>query len=163
METMKNSPSPARKGKKKFTTVDAVVLLLVLATAVGAVFGWVYQAMDDDSFLDEEVNYAVTFRVTETHQDVISGLSAEDALYFMEDGAFLGYLRDDLTVRPVTDAASANYVTGTGSMVCVGELNGRSLNVDDSDRCLTPGDTLIVRTERELLTIEIMEIVFAGK
>ena len=163
METMKNSPSPARKGKKKFTTVDAVVLLLVLVTVVGAVFGWVYQTMDDDSYLDEEAMYVVTFRVAETHRDVLGGLSVGDAVYFIEDGAFLGYLRDDLTVQDKTDAAPADLVTGTGSMVCVGHVNGRSLDIDGSGRCLTPGDTLVVRTEREMLTVEVVEIVSTGK
>lgn len=164
METMKNRPSPQRKGKKsEFTAVDAVVLLLVLVTVLGAVLGWVYQALDDGSDLDEGAAYAVTFRISETHRDVADGLSVGDAVYLIEDGSFLGYLRDDLAVQDETDAAYPDRVTGTGSMVCVGNINGRSLELGDGGRCLTPGDTLLVRTEREFLTIDILEIVSAGK
>ena len=164
METMKNSPAPGRKGKKsEFTAVDAVVLLLVLVAVVGAVFGWVYQALDNGSELDESATYAVTFRISETHGDVVDGLAVGDAVYLLEDGSFLGYLRDDLSVCDVTDAAYADRVTGTGSMVCLGNISGRSLELGEGGRCLTPGDTLLVRTEREFLTIDILEIVSTGK
>ena len=165
METMNQKPSPWRKGKKsKFTTVDAVILLLVVVTVVGTIIGWVYQATNDGPAFDEGTTYAVTFRIAETHRSVLDGLSVEDSVYLAEDGNFLGYLRSDLAVQDGPDAQNPDYgVTGTGSMVCVGNINGRSLELDGCNRCLTPGDTLVVRTERELLTIEVLEIVPVGK
>ena len=165
METKNRKPASWRREKKsEFTTVDTVILLLVLVTVLAAVIGWVYQSMDDDFAFDEGTNYAVTFRILETHRSVLGGLEMGDALYFTEDGSFLGYLRDDLVVQDGPDAQNPDYgVTGTGSIICVGIVNGRSLELDDSNRCLTPGDTLIVRTEREMLTVEVVEIVSTGK
>lgn len=162
METKNHKPSLWRKGK--FTTVDAVILLLVVVMVVGAVIGWVYQAVNKGSAFDEGLTYVVTFRISETHRSVLGGLSVGDAVYLVEDGSFVGYLRSDLSVQYGSDARNFDYdVTGSGSMICVGDINGRSLKLDNSNRCLTPGDILIVRTERELLTIEVLEITSTSK
>lgn len=165
METMNHKPTSGRKGKKSaFTTVDAMVLLLVLVTVLAAVFGWVYQAMDKDLELDRGTTYVVTFRISETHRSVLDGLGVGDTVYLVEDGSFIGYLRSDLVMQDGPNVKNPDYgATGTGSMICVGDINGRSLELDNSNRCLTPGDTLIVRTERELLTIEVLEITSTSK
>lgn len=163
METMKNQRTPRGGGRKnEFTTVDAVVILLVLMTVIGAVIGWVYQATTDrDDAL--QATYIVTFRICETHRVVIDGLTVGDAVYVMEDGSLLGYLRDDLVVQNGSDDQNPDLgVTGVGSILCSGLLEGRSLELDDG-RCLTPGNTLLLRTEREFLTVEILEITATGK
>ena len=163
METIKNQRASRNGGRKnEFTTVDAVVILLVLMTVIGAVIGWVYQATADrDDAL--QATYILNFSVCETHRSVIDGLTVGDAVYVMEDGSLFGYLRDGLAVQDGSDAQNPDVgVTGMGSVLCSGQLDGRSLEMDDG-RCLTPGDTLVVRTERELLTIEVLEIVSTGK
>ena len=60
METKNHKPSLWRKGK--FTTVDAVILLLVVVMVVGAVIGWVYQAVNKGSAFDEGLTYVVTMK-----------------------------------------------------------------------------------------------------
>ena len=158
METMKHQRAPQGRGRHEFTAVDAVLLMLVLITVVGAVFGWVYQALDDNT--DLESHWVVTFRVTDTHHAVTDGLVVGDRLYVAQDDSFLGYLRNDLRVQAPDD--EPDYVTGTGSMLCSGVLEDRSLIIGD-DRCLTPGDTLVIRTEREIFTVTVLEIAQSGK
>ncbi len=141
------------------TAVDIVIIILLLAVTFGTIFGWVYEALDDD--LNSEIGYTfvVSFRIAETHREVLDGLTKGDQLYFAEEGDFLGYLRDDLKVADSASAPTAlDRVTGTGSMVCVGNDQNRSLRVGDSDRYLTPGDTLWIRTEREVLSVYILDI-----
>ncbi len=163
METMKNERPPRRRGKKnEFTAVDTVVLLFVLLTVFGAVFGWVYQTTNDERDLEREVSYAVVFRVGEIHRDVVNGLSDKDALYVAEDDCLVGYLNGTLTAEDETDTSDTDLVSATGNMICTGNMTGGSLKVGGTDRVLTPGDILYLRTERVIFTIEILEITLSG-
>ncbi len=155
METRKQKRSP--RARSEFTAVDTAILLLVLLTLGGTIFGWVYQSLTADEAVEDGTTYAVTFRIASTHRRVTEGLAAGDKLYD-SDGNFLGYLRDDLTVSDDTDARLSDRVVGNGSMVCSGRLDGRSLLIGDMDHYLTPGDTYCIHTEEEILTVYILKI-----
>ncbi len=144
-----------------FTAVDLVIVLAIVITLVGTVFGWVYESVRNEGGDGIGYTYAVTFRVETTHAEVLEGLACGDSLYLVSEDCFLGYLRDDLAVRELTatdPTAPRTHVTATGSMVCVGNAEGRSLRVNGCDRILTPGDTVRVRTERETLTVRILTV-----
>ncbi len=158
MENKKQKRTTYRAGGKgRFTAVDTVLLILVVVLLVGTVAGWVWQTVVADEATEEGITYAVSFRIASTHRQVTEGLSVGDRLY-STSGEFIGYLRDDLAVYDDSEAELANRVTGTGSMVCVGHMDGRSLRVGDVERYITPGDTLKIHTEREILTVYILKI-----
>ncbi len=141
------------------TIVDVVILLLVLVTVGVTVFGWVYQSEKNDRLQEAGENYIVTFRVESTHRRVPEGIEAADRLYLVDDSCYIGYLHSPLVLFEDTSLPAAmERVTATGSMVCKGSMDGRSLQVNGSEYVLTPGDVLRVRTEREVINICILDI-----
>ncbi len=160
---MKKKQHTSRRSDKKhrFTAVDSVLLILAVAAVFGTVFGWVYQTVTTEEKQESGITYAVSFRIASTHHKVIDGLQVGDVLYTME-GEPIGYLRDDLKSYADSTSPYAGHAVATGSMVCIGNQTNRSLQVGEENRCLTPGDTLKIRTEREILTVYILDITEVG-
>ncbi len=159
MQPVKNRQKHRRSGKRgEFTSVDIAVLILVVVSLFGTVFGWVYQSVIDDRAQTHENDYVVSFRLEQTHRKVAEGLTPGDTVYTVSDGLPLGILRDDMVLHDAEDGTGIDRVIGTGSMVCSGVEDGGSLSVAGEVCHLTPGDTLRIRTEREYVTVFIVAI-----
>ncbi len=158
---MNQQGAPSRPAKKKgrFTAVDTVILLLVLVTVFGTVFGWVYRMVKEDDDRADNRTFAVSFRVEKTHRLVAEGLQVNEKIYLVDTDRFLGYLQKPLEVTPDQASPYPDRVSATGVMICVGDDENQGLRVERDARYLTPGATLQVRTEREILTIYIVDIV----
>jgi hypothetical protein len=167
---MKDKKTEGKAPRKfRWSAVDACILLLVLAVLGGLVYRVADAALrkQDDG---ERVMYAVYFTVEDTHKDVISEIRGFDAVYDYEDGTKLGHIAayenpatgeyaPVITVKPAMNTANSDYVSATGCMICTNATeNDGSLRVDGSGRYLTPGTTLMIRTDRALLTVRITEI-----
>ena len=167
MKDKKTEGKPSRK--LRWSAVDTCILLLVLAVLGGLVYRVVDAALRDQNDGDR-VMYAVYFTVEDTHKGVLGEVQGFEAVYDYEDGSKLGHIAayEDpdtgeyapvLTVKPAVDTANADYVSATGCMICTAATQkGGGLLVDGSGRYLTPGTTLMIRTDRALLTVRITDI-----
>ncbi len=157
MEHTKTKYTRKRSGGG-FSVTDLVILFVVLAVTACTVFGWIYEARKEKENVRVGDTCVVTFRIEATHREVLEGLTMGEPVYRLSDDSFLGYLRDDLTISEVVDAPSyLRRVTGKGSMVCVGYENDRTVQIGENT--LTPGDVLELRTDREKLTVYILDVV----
>ncbi len=157
MENKKPKHIKHRSSGSRFGVMDLVILIVVGMATFGTIFGWVYESLNREDEEQRTDTCVVTFRIDETHREVLAGLSYGDQVYLSDDDSFMGYLRDDLTVTDVSDKpAFLARVTGTGSMVCVGQEDDGTIRI--GDHTLTAGDVLTVRTERELLTIHVLSV-----
>ena len=157
------------KPKKRWSVMDTVILLLVLAAVAGLVYRVIYTAREDAE--TEPAMYRVYFEVMETHQDVLAEVRGFDAVYLCENDARLGYVGvypdaatggyiPAQTTAPVEGPAGSHHVTATGILVCnnATPASGGGLRVGDSGRYLIPGSVLEVRTDRVIMTIRITAI-----
>lgn len=153
-----------RKPKKRWTAIDTVVVLLILAAIVGVVYRVAYAAHQDAEA--DPVIYYVDFEVMETHKDVLAEIKGFDAVYLCENDVRLGYMgvyQDGtvaLTSTAAVGASGSHRVTATGTLVCNNgtPAPGGGIQVGNSGRYLTPGSVLEVRTDRAVVTIRITAI-----
>ena len=138
-----------------------------------AVAGVVYRALTairQESTASRETTYEVYFEVEETYADTLAEIRGFDAVYLAENQQRLGYVgvyedastgehRVALTVTPIVGTQLADRATAIGCMICAGTLTeDGGLTVPGSDRCLTPGSELEVRTDRAILTVRVTGI-----
>lgn len=155
--------------KYRWSAADTCILLLVLVMLGGLVYRVVDAALGEKNE-GKRTMYAVYFTVEDTHKNVLGEIGGFDAVYDPEDGTKLGHIAayEDpetgrflpvMTLKPAVDTPNADYVSATGCMICTAATEkGGSLVVDGSNRYLTPGSTLMIRTDRALLTVRITEI-----
>ena len=167
MHTEKTGDKPTRK--RGLSWIDVAIVLLILATVIGAVFRVADAARQSVSH-EERPMYAVYFSVEETHKDVLAEIRGFDALYDPEDGVKLGYIaayedtesgdyKPALAIVPAVNATGRDRVTASGCFICTeGTMMNGGLLVDGDDRYLTPGSELCIRTDRAIMTICITEI-----
>lgn len=150
--------------KKRWTVMDTVVLLLVLAALAGIVARVVYTARREAE--ETPVIYYVDFEVMEIHKDVLAEVKGFDAIYLYENDVRLGYMgvyQDGvvaLAITPVAGAADSNLVTAKGTLVCNNAIpapNG-GIQAGSSGRYMTPGSVLEVRTDRAVMTIRVTAV-----
>jgi hypothetical protein len=170
-DSTKKSPTGQRmkQGKRRWSVIDTVILLLVLLAIGGAVLR-VVDISRKDRLNRDETMYVISFTVDDTHPDVLAEIRGTDAVYLYEEEAFLGYVgmyrsenADDnlpaLTIIPSKSDAAEGHVGAEGHLVCTTgtALNG-GLLIGKSGRYLIPGSEVTVRTDRVLLTLRITEI-----
>ncbi len=164
---MKNTHTD--KQKRRWSAVDTLVLLLILAAVAGLVYRVVYAAKQEAE--TDPVMYRVYFEVQETHEDVLAEVKGFDAVYLYENDVRLGYIgvyQDTatgeytvaLTPAPAAGASGDDRVTATGCLVCTGGTlaAGGGLRIGESGRVLVPGSVLEVRTDRAFLTLRVTSI-----
>lgn len=167
---MKDKKTEGKTSRKcRWSAVDTCILMMILTVLLGLglrVADAALRHQDDEA----RVMYDVYFAVEDTHKSVLSEIRGFDAVYDYEDGSKLGHIAvyEDpdtgefspvLTLKPAVDTADADYVSATGCMICTAavEKDG-GLLADGSGRYLTPGETLMIRTDRALLTVRITDI-----
>ena len=155
--------------RRRWSAVDTVVLLLVLLAVAGIVYR-VVVSVRQETEAPEETLYEVYFEVDETHADVLAEIRGFDPVYLVENQSRLGYVgvykdagtgdyRVAMTPTVSGDGADPKLVTALGCMICGGELQeDGSLSIPGSDRYLTPGSELVIRTDRAILTVRVTGI-----
>lgn len=152
------------KPKKRWTVIDTVVLLLVMAAVAGIIARVVYTARREAEA--DPAIYYVDFEVMEIHRDVLAEVKGFDAVYLYESDVRLGYMgvyQDGavaLTPTSAAGTADSNLVTAKGTLVCNNATPAQSggIQAGNSGRYLTPGSVLEVRTDRAVMTIRITAV-----
>ena len=157
----------ARRGR--WSVVDTVILLLVVLAIAGVVYRAMVTIRKENTTV-HETTYEVYFEVEETYEETLAEIRGFDAVYLVDNQQRLGYIgvykdlntgdhRVAMTVTPVAGTQLAGRATAIGCMISAGSLTeDGGLSIPGSDRCLTPGSELTVRTDREILTIRITGI-----
>ena len=165
MESKQSNTPPVRKREVRWSVVDAVILLLVLAAVVGIVYR-IFITVNDSG--DKGKRYEISFEVSETHREVLGEIHAFDEVYLVENDMLLGSIGATgydgetgvgVPALTIVGVEGSELVTATGCMVCRGTVSGDgSVLVGETGRYLSRGSVLTVRTDRVLLTIRITDI-----
>lgn len=155
--------------RRRWSAVDTVILLLVLLAIAGVVYRVVVTVRQETETAQETL-YEVYFEVAEIPAATLAEIRGFDPVYLVETQSRLGYVgvykdastggyRVALTPHSSVEAGSAERTTATGCMICGGDLlDDGSLSVPGSERYLTPGSELVIRTDRAILTVRITGI-----
>ncbi len=166
-------------GKERYSALDIVIVFLLLVAVAGIGFRWVSGALDTEAVAEIGENYFVSFKISETSRYVLEDLRGSvpetdagadasplryEAVYAADGGYFLGDLSMNTLKINVLPAGTTlpDRAVGTGKLLCKGVMENDSLRVQGSDRYLSVGSELAVRTERVVLTIKITQIVSAA-
>ena len=169
-ETEKSTERSSGKNGKglRWTAVDTTLLLLILLAIAGVVVRGVMDHRQKEK-IPAEGPFYVDFKVEEIHSSVLDEIKSSDALYLYGTGELVGYVGfyDDgtraLHALPIVEADNDTSVAAEGCMVCLeGIYRNGSLLVTGMDRYLSPGSVLTLRTDRAVMTVEILNIRTAG-
>jgi flagellar basal body-associated protein FliL len=170
MDTANQKNNEKGRRKLRFSVMDIVILLLVLAAVAGGVYRVVY-AIEAERNQVEGPMYAVTFRIEDIHADTLQDIEGFDAVYLYDSGVRIGHIamekydetdanRIALNTVEVFNKDGQTRVAAVGRMICTdAELRDGGLLVEGSEQYLMPGSELRVRTDRVVMTIRITEIV----
>ncbi len=159
-----------KKNKKpgRWTAVDTVILLMLLLGVGGILLRGFLPDITEGANRGEDVTsgpYFVEFAVSEIHPLVLGEINAFDPLYLYETGEPVGYIGvyDNGSMALHTVASSANNGSGNvsaeGCMVCLeGIYRNGSLLIKGMDTYLSTGSTLLLRTDRAVMSVEITSI-----
>lgn len=163
MESKQPNTSLRQNRKGGFSAIDVLIILLVLAALVGIVYRIVVTVADD---APAGTVCRVYFEVSEVHRDVLSEVRAYDTVYLYETDMRLGVIGATIgeggnaspALTPIY-AEESDQATATGCMVCRAvTVTDGSILVAGTDRYLTRGSVLKIRTDRVLLTIRVTDI-----
>ncbi len=163
----KQSNTSSRNGRRpRWSAVDTVILLLILAAIAGIIYRVVATVTQDQEQMQGTV-CEVYFEIKETHRDVLAEVKGFDTVYLYENDMRLGAIGatidvvtgDTVAVLTVTPIEGTELADATGCMICRGsvERNGGVL-VEGTGRYLTLGSELQIRTDRVLLTVKVTDI-----
>lgn len=154
----------------KWSPVDTVLIVLIVAALVGGVWRFV----DANRHTAKETGramYEVYFEVVDTHEAVLDSIDGFDDVYLMENDAYIGKIpvyQDAQTGEyyPAITPVVGDVTEGEGCVVATGCLmaadvreTARGLLIGETGLYLTPGMCLEVRTDRAKLTLRVTEIV----
>lgn len=155
-----------KQGKRRWSPIDTVILVLVLLAIGGAILRVVDMSRQDRLNRDDTM-YLVSFVVDDIHTDVLAEIHGTDAVYLYEEEMLVGYVAMDsgtdihapLDIIPPREDAEENHVGAKGRLLCTTGtyLNG-GLLIGKSGRYLIPGSVVKVRTDRALLTLRVTQI-----
>ena len=178
----------AKKQKKikqgpRFKVLDAVIILLVITSALGIYFRYnLFDTLKNQRNMQE---YVVSFSVENIRNSTTSYLNIDDAVYYANDGEKLGTLRGDsaeslnaVQVYPATEYfidANGNTVEESypksdsptarvdieGKILCTGSYSEASGFLVNGSRYLAPGQTIEVQTETVSFVMTVKEITLA--
>lgn len=148
----------------RWSAVDAILLLLILAALGGMVYR-VLVAVLEEPVKSEEM-YVVRFDVLPTYEESLLSIKGNDPVYLYENNSHLGYMAlrqtesgEEQQVYLIRTSIGQDMATAEGCMICVGgQFADGSLLVDGSDYHLTPGAEVTVCTEKTLFTVRITQI-----
>ena len=167
--------APASKRAAHFNVIDAVIIILVIAVALG-----IYSRFNVIETLWAKVEsekYAVSFSVKDIRYTTASYVSVGDKVYFSDNGELFGTIMSEsenvnaLSITP----ASKHFTDSDGNVVevfypndtridvrgrieCIGYYNDDGGFTVDGRKYLAPGQTVDVRTELVTVTITVTSI-----
>ncbi len=148
--------NPVDSGRRSFSVVDVAIILVVIASLAGLVLRWVTDTVELETSYEGEA-YVVTYKVMETHRDILGSVANGDTVYVSEGDAYIGYLDGKPSLTPAV--GHPDRATGVGHMRCNGQMENGTLLLKKSGISLTPGTIIEVHTERARLTLTVTDIV----
>ena len=168
----------------RFKVLDAVIILLIITSALGIYFRYnLFDTLKNQMRMQE---YVISFSVQNIRNSTTNYLNIDDVVYYAEDGTKLGELRgyseESPTALKVRDPASEYFVDQSGNVVrvlypesdsmsarvdvegkivCQGSYSEASGFLVNGSRYLAPGQTIDIQTETVSLTIVVQDIVLA--
>ena len=170
------------KTKKKINVIDVVIILLVLVLVASVVYR-IYGALSNGGSLSGESDYIVKFECDSEYNSLIKYLGEGQEVYFVSNGALLGYIYDDpsderkavyeIPKEIVTEGEeTAAAPKGQYSKVKIGghlKLSDEAVKAKSGnyytiqDRNISVGSTLKVYTKDAVFTITVKSITKAEK
>ena len=165
-----------KTGKIHFNVIDAVIIILVVASVLGIYFR--YNVEDIFSKSKETCDYTVSFAVNDIRYTTPNYISVGDKVYFADTGNPFGELISEsenkgaLNIKPAskffTDTSGkvveAFYPNDESRVNAKGRLVCKGIYTDDGGFCvggtryIAPGQTVEVQTEYVTLLIRITAI-----
>ncbi len=151
--------------KRRWSTMDTVIALLVFVALVGLLYRVVVAYADaKDIEQNEAVTYRIFFEADGVALPVLDELQSGDMMYLHDGGTPLGSIEGSATeeraltvLDPVVEGVEVVSVAGV--LYCTnGTLTDGSLLVSNSDQYLTKGSVVTLRTDRVIMTVRITEI-----
>lgn len=164
----------------RFKVLDAVIILLIITSAVGIYFR--YNLFDTLKNQRDMREYVVSFSVQDIRNSTTSYLNIDDVVYYAENGEklgdLIGYSTDSANALRPTPASKyvldpkgnmvqifypeseSMYarVDVEGKMTCQGSFSEESGFLVNGSRYLAPGQTIEVQTETVTLTMTVTDI-----
>ena len=162
--------------KAHFNVMDALIILLVLAVAVGMFFrGRIVEKIWEQT---QSAGYVVSFSIEDIKYTTPNYIDVGDKVYFADNGELLGEFMsesDNVNALNITPASKYFYdsngnvvevfypdgesrVDAKGRILCDGYYNSDGGFSVDGRHYLAPGQSISVRTELVSVTINIMSI-----
>ena len=146
--------TPSAKRPWRWTVIDTVILLLLVAVVAGVV----YRAVDffkDDRYTTE---YHVSFTGTQAvYRTVPEQIGERDDVYLYDTEIRLGYIKSECMT--VDEADEYGNVTYTGYFtVDQGTMKDGRLSVEGGKATIAVGDELVICTERMALSVRVEAI-----
>ena len=173
----KNVKATKKDNKKaRFNVIDALIILLVLAIAVGMFFrAHIVEKLWADT---QSTDYVISFSIDDIRYTTPTYINVGDKVYFADSGELLGeFISESDNVNALNITPASKYFTDSdGNVVEVFYPDGES-RVDakgriqckgyysndggfsiDGRNYLAPGQSINVKTELVSVTINIMSI-----
>ena len=173
---MAKKENGASSTRAHFNVIDAVIIILVIAVALG-----IYSRFNVVETLwakNETEKYAVSFSVKDIRYTTATYVNVGDKVYFADNdelfGAIMSESEDNVNALGITP--SSKYFTDSegkvvevfypsdtridvkGRIECTGYYNGEGGFTVDGRKYLAPGQTVEVRTELVTVTITVTSI-----
>ncbi|MBR5139803.1 MAG: DUF4330 family protein [Clostridia bacterium] len=173
---MAKKENGASSKRAHFNVIDAVIIILVIAVALG-----IYSRFNVVETLwakNETEKYAVSFSVKDIRYTTATYVNVGDKVYFTDNdelfGAIMSESEDNVNALGITP--SSKYFTDSegkvvevfypsdtridvkGRIECMGYYNGEGGFTVDGRKYLAPGQTVEVRTELVTVTITVTSI-----
>lgn len=179
-DSVKETQKPAKTRKlPKFGVLDAVIILLVIAIAVGIYFR--YSFFDTLTSMQNMKECYVTFKTDKITTNVSREMNDGDAIYFKSDGSNFGNLAiksEEITMviqeQPATSTvfkdgktyADIQYpqgmddslIYGIGNIKCNCSVSEDGSFLLNGTTYISPGQTYTVCTEKVTVNITITDI-----
>ena len=166
----------ARANKAHFNVIDAVVIVLVIAVALGVYFR--FNIVDRLRSQANTADYAVSFSVEDIRYTTPNYINVGDEVYFADSGELFGTLMSEsentnaLNIVPASkyfkdsngNVVQVFYPDGESRVDAKGRISCRGYYDEsggfsvDGRQYIAPGQTLNVRTELVTLTLTVTSI-----
>ena len=181
MKEKKLKKAKRAKNRPRFRVMDAVIILLVITSALGIYFRYnLFETLKNQRNIKE---YVVSFTISNIRQSTVSYLDIDDVVYDGESGEKIGVLIEHspdassaLSPLPASEyfvdkngnVQKADYpytegdpevrVSPTGRLRCEGTFSDASGFHINGSQYIAPGQTIQVQTETVTFLMTVTEI-----
>lgn len=171
----KNTSSEKTRKFPRFGILDAVIILLVVAVAVGLAFR--YNLFQSITQLQDLKEYTISFSIDNIEYTTQNYLNENDKVYFKDSGEELGKITKSsdvsnmiLSVTPAKQTfvkdgkiievtyPEKTRIDAQGRIICKGNLSSEGSFLLNGNNYIAPGQSHIICTENVTLQINILSI-----